>query len=101
MEHEGRGLPETEPVPPSARRRMLKKSKSLLVAGKLASAKKWVKGIFVGKGGEEGREQGKGEMEGEGGEGDGKEEEERGREREVGTVVGHRMTSRGRMEGYF
>lgn len=93
-------------MPPSARRRMLKKSKSLLVAGKLASAKKWVKGVFVGKGGEEGREQGKGEMggeggEGEGGEGDGKEEEERGREREVGTVVGHRMTSRGRMEGYF
>ncbi|MCJ1263401.1 T-complex protein 1 subunit gamma [Lobaria immixta] len=40
MEHEGRSLSETEPVPPSARRRMLKKSKSLLVVEKLASAKK-------------------------------------------------------------
>lgn len=90
-------------MPPSARRRMLKKSKSLLVVEKLASAKKWVKGVFMGKGGEDGGERGKGEVEGEGegGEGDGKEEAERGREREVAPAVGPRMTSRGRMEGYF
>lgn len=84
---------------------MLKKSKSRFslgstrpkVAEKLASAKKWVRGVFMGKeGGEGGEAEEQGGVEGGDGGGDGEEEEEEEEEEER-----HQMTSRGRLERYF
>lgn len=102
MEHEASGLPERESVPPPAGRRLLKKRKSQLgikpkVAGRLASAKKWVMRVFGGKGEGDGGGQGEEGVEREEGDGEG---EERGGERDVAPVAGQQMTSRGRLEGY-
>lgn len=82
MEDEGRRLPET----------VGRRSPKSKVAERLASAKKWMKGMFGEKGGVDGGGQG-----GEGVEGDGEEEEEK----DVAPGGAQQMTSRGRMERYF
>lgn len=82
-------------MPPPAGWRMLGLSSPMPnMAGKLSSAKKWVKGMFGEKGEGKGGGQGEGEVER-----DGEEEEEE--EKDVGPVAGQQMTSRGRLEGYF
>lgn len=100
MEHDASGLLESESVPPPAGRRLLKKRKSplgLMVAERLASAKKWVIRVFRRKGRGDGGGQGEGGVEREEGDGEG---EERGGERDLAPVAGQQMTSRGRMERY-
>lgn len=91
-------------MPPPAGRRMVGSSAPApKTAGRLSSAKKWVKGMFREKGGGKGEGQGEVEVEGDVG------EEEEGEETDVdtvagtvgGPVAGPQMTSRGRWEGYF